>query len=152
MCNTCMPNVPKRLEGVRPPETEVMDGDELPCRCWELKPCPSQDQQVLINPIAISPASSHPLCFSDTVTLAGLELTEVCLPRPLGVEVLGFKSIQWLGSDDACFYSHYAGSRNRQISNFETSLVYRATVPGQLGASGEKLVGDRSENCAVILQ
>lgn len=107
---------------------------------------------MLIKPVAISPASPHPLCFSDKVTLAGLELTEVCLPRPLGVEVLGFKSIQWLGSGDACFYSHYEGSRSRQISNFEASLVYRASVPGQLGASGEKLVGDRSENCVVILQ
>ena len=49
-----------------------------------------------MNPLAISSTSPHPLCFSDKVTLAGLELTEIRLPLPLCVEVLGFKYNGWV--------------------------------------------------------
>ena len=36
-------------EGVRSPGTGITDSCELPCACWELNPCPLEEQPVLFQ-------------------------------------------------------------------------------------------------------
>lgn len=67
----------KAREGVGSPETGVIESCQLPCGCWELKPCRLQEQHVLLTTSSVSSPctlffeTELKLEFTDSARLTG---------------------------------------------------------------------------------